>query len=235
MTESEFNWEVALEFADKLVYKNTAVYLKDIEITVLQASWEGATYPQMADDYGYSAEYLNKDVGNKLWHKLSKVLQEKVTKNNFKAALRRVWEKQSDLRSIEYPELQVSPIITQLPFPESSVSPNSPFYIERNNIENLCYETILKPGSLIRIKAPKLMGKTSLINRIIACSTNKNYQTVYLDISSVERRIIANLDKLLRWLCCIVGRQLKLENQLNGYWDRGDCAKTGKLYAKELT
>ncbi len=219
MMESDFTWEIALEFADKLIYKNTAVHLKDIEIAVLQASWEGVTYPQMAEDYGYSAEYLNKDVGNKLWHKLSQVLQERVTKNNFKAALSRVWKKQSDSRSIEYPELQVSPKTTQLPFPESSVPAHSPFYIERNNAENLCYETIFKPGSLIRIKAPKLMGKTSLINRIIACSTNKNYHTVYLDFSSVERRILTNLDKFLRWLCCMVGRQLKLENQLNNYWD----------------
>ncbi len=50
----------------------------------------------MAIDYGYSTEYLNKDVGNKLWHKLSKAVTEKVTKKNFKAALRRVWEKQDN-------------------------------------------------------------------------------------------------------------------------------------------
>ena len=63
------------------------------------------------------------------------------------------------------------------------------------------------------------MGKTSLTNRIIANAKNQNYQTVYLDLSSVERRILTDLDKFLPWLCCMVGKQLKLENKLNDYWD----------------
>ncbi len=41
---------------------------------VLQGSWEGKSYDEIAQTYGYSAEYLNKDVGNKLWHKLSEAL-----------------------------------------------------------------------------------------------------------------------------------------------------------------
>jgi transcriptional regulator with XRE-family HTH domain len=107
----------------------------------------------------------------------------------------------------------------ELPFPEGSVALDSPCYIERPGIESLCYETIVKPGSLIRIKAPKMMGKTSLMTRILAHAAHQNYQTVYLDLSSVERGILTNLDKFLRWLCCMVGRQLRLENQLNDYWD----------------
>jgi hypothetical protein len=63
------------------------------------------------------------------------------------------------------------------------------------------------------------MGKTSLMTRILAHAANQNYQTVYLDLSSVDRAILTNLDKFLRWLCLMVGRQLRLENQLNDYWD----------------
>ncbi|MEW6497798.1 MAG: AAA-like domain-containing protein [Cyanobacteriota bacterium] len=107
----------------------------------------------------------------------------------------------------------------ELPFPEGSVALDSSFYVERPGIESLCYETIVKPGSLIRVKAPKMMGKTSLMTRILAHAANRNYQTVYLDLSSVERGILTNLDKFLRWLCLMVGRQLRLENQLNDYWD----------------
>jgi len=43
---------------------------------------------------------------------------------------------------------------------DGQVSLNSSFYIERLNIESNCYQTILEPGALIRIKAPKKMGKT---------------------------------------------------------------------------
>lgn len=217
--KSELSWKHIKEVADFTLFKTTGKHLTDIEIKVLHASWEEKTYDEMAISYGYSSEYLNKDVGNKLWHKLSRALGEKVSKKNFIAALRRVWQQKSDSHAIENLELQISSPLKQLPFPESSVAANSSFYIERNNIENLCCKTIVKPGSLIRIKAPKLMGKTSLINRIIAHANYQNYQTVYLDFSSIERRIVNDLDKFLRWFCCMVGRQLKLPNQLNDYWD----------------
>lgn len=217
---SDFDWSDVKKVADSALFKTTGKYLSDIEVKVLQASWMQQTYDEMAISYGYSAEYLNKDVGNKLWHKLTTALGEKVTKKNFKAALRRVWEKQyNSVVSEVNQELQITKQIKQIPFPESFVPPDSDFYIERNNLENICFETIIKPGSLIRIKAPKLMGKTSLTNRIIANAKNRSYQTVYLDLSSVERKILTDLDKFLRWLCCMIGRQLKLENQLNDYWD----------------
>lgn len=217
--KSEFSWNHIKEITDFALFKTTGKYLSDIEIKVLQASWEDKTYEQMAINYGYSCEYLNKDVGNKLWHKLSEALSEKVTKKNFKAALRRIWDQKFDSFAVENLELPISSSLAQLPFPESSVPPDSSFYIERNHVENLCYETIGKPGSLIRIKAPKLMGKTSLMNRIIAHADGKNSRTIYLDLSSVEQKFLNNLDKFLRWLCYMVGRQLKLENQLNDYWD----------------
>ena len=215
----EFSWNHIRKVADLTLFKTTGKYLTDIEIKVLKGSWEEKTYDEMAIIYGYSTEYLNKDVGNKLWSKLSQALGEKVTKKNFKAALRRLWERQSNTMPREAIELSVSPKKTQLPFPESSVPPNSPFYIERDSVENLCYETIIKPGSLIQIKAPKLMGKTSLINSIITRANCEKYKTIYLDLSSVERKILHNSDKFMRWLCCMVGRQLKLENKLNDYWD----------------
>ncbi|MGB6301604.1 MAG: AAA-like domain-containing protein [Rivularia sp. (in: cyanobacteria)] len=217
--KSEFCWNHVKEVADNALFQTTGKHLSDIEIKVLYSSWAEKTYEQMAVNYGYSTEYLNKDVGNKLWHKLSKAVGEKVTKKNFKAALIRLSEKQHNSSAVENIKLQISSLVGQLPFPESSVPPDSCFYVERNNLENLCHETIIKPGSLIRIKAPKLMGKTSLINKIIQSANHQNYQTVYLDLSTVERRILTDLDKFLRWVCCMVGRQLKLENQLNDYWD----------------
>ncbi len=217
--ESEFPWFKAKEAADQAVFHDIGKHLNDIEIKVLQGSWEGKTYDDMAKLYGYSAEYLNKDVGNKLWHKLSESLGEKVTKKNFKAALRRTWEEQQCTSSDSINQtLSVFQEVNKLPFPEGSIAPNSPFYIQRG-IESLCYETVMKPGSLIRIKAPKLMGKTSLINRILAHTAKNNYRTVYLDLLSVNSEILTNLDKLLRWLCCIVSKQLKLENRLQDYWD----------------
>ncbi len=58
----------------RIFAQNTGKYLSDIKMKLLQGSWEGKSYDEIAKTYGYSAEYLNKDVGNKLWHKLSEAL-----------------------------------------------------------------------------------------------------------------------------------------------------------------
>jgi AAA-like domain len=211
-SDLELPWSKAQESADAVIFKKTGKHLSDIEIKVLQASWERQTYDEMAKNYGYSAEYLNKDVGNKLWHKLSETLGETVTKKNFKQAIMRAIAANINTAF-------VSRSLTDIPFPEGSVPLDSPFYIERPGVDCLCDDTMAKPGSLLRIKAPKLMGKTSLMMRIKQRAIRHNYQAVYLDLGSVERDILSNLDRFLRWLCVMVGRQLKLENKLNDYWD----------------
>ncbi|PZV25845.1 MAG: hypothetical protein DCF12_12680, partial [Snowella sp.] len=96
---------------------------------------------------------------------------------------------------------------------------DSPLYLEREGVDQLCYDMVTRSGALLRIKAPKQMGKTSLITRILAHGKVNQYKTVYIDLKSVERSIISNLDKFLRWLCVIVGRQLELDNCLKDYWD----------------
>lgn len=210
--EPELLWADVKEVIDDVVFRSTNQHLSDIEVKVLQASWLEKTYDDMAKAYGYSAEYLNKDVGNKLWRKLSIALNERVTKKNFKEAFRRC--QNSHVQSEK-----VSEIALDLPFPEGAVALDSPLYIERTGVESLCNETVLKPGALIRIKAPNLMGKTSLLTRLLSYAASHNCQAVYVDLSSVDRVILTDLDKFLRWLCLIVGRQLKLENQLHQYWD----------------
>ncbi|NJL69725.1 MAG: hypothetical protein HC894_29880 [Microcoleus sp. SM1_3_4] len=218
-SELEFSWSQAKATADRIFAQNTGKYLSDIEMKVLQGSWEGKSYDEIAKIYGYSAEYLNKDVGNKLWHKLSEALGEKITKKNFKEALRRA-ALQTSSQSINTNRLSKTiDAVANLQFPEGSVALDSPFYVERGSIESLCCETVIKPGSLIRIKAPEMMGKTSLMTRILARARAENYQAVYLDLSAADKGILTNLDKFLRWLCLMVCRQLKLENKLNEYWD----------------
>jgi transcriptional regulator with XRE-family HTH domain len=104
-------------------------------------------------------------------------------------------------------------------YPDGAVPLGSPFYLERAPLEEQIYQEIRKPGALVRIKAPKLMGKTSLMARILAQGQSLDYRTAYLDLSSVEGGIIRNLDKFLRWFCVMVGRQLALENRVKDHWD----------------
>ena len=218
--DKEFTWEKIQQIVEILVFQQTGKHLSDIEILILRGAWDNKTYEEIAEAEGYTSNYLSKDVGNKLWCHLSGALQEKVSKKNFRAALQREWHKQTQGSLTRYQTQLSQPLATEdLTFPEGSVPLGSPFYIERSGVESVCAETIVKPGSLIRIKAAKWMGKTSLLNRILEFGHSQTQKTVYLDFGSVERSILKDLEKLLRWLCVMVSRQLGLENKVNDYWD----------------
>lgn len=62
--------------------------LNDLQETIFRACWEQKSYPEIAETYGYDAEYI-KLVGFQLWKKLSEACGEKITKNNFRSVLRR--------------------------------------------------------------------------------------------------------------------------------------------------
>lgn len=70
------------------------------------------------------------------------------------------------------------------PFAIASLSPDveSAIYIERPPIESLVGETLFKPGSLLRIKAPTLMGKTLLVARLLKQVSQHDYRMVYLNL-----------------------------------------------------
>ncbi|MBR8835417.1 MAG: AAA-like domain-containing protein [Stigonema ocellatum SAG 48.90 = DSM 106950] len=102
--------------------------------------------------------------------------------------------------------------------PEGQVRLKSAFYIERPPVENDCYEEILKPGALIRIKAPRQMGKTSLLTRILDYGTQHGCQTAYLNLQSADVEFLTTLDKFLQWFCGSIAQELNLQDRLTEYW-----------------
>ncbi|MCC3503546.1 MAG: AAA-like domain-containing protein [Microcoleus sp. PH2017_29_MFU_D_A] len=107
----------------------------------------------------------------------------------------------------------------ELELPLGQVPLDSSFYVERQPIESQCYKTILQPGALIRIQAPRRMGKTSLMARILEKAAEQGYQTIAINFQLADREIVLDLDKFLRWFCANVGLGLQLENQMAEYWD----------------
>ncbi len=101
-----------------------------------------------------------------------------------------------------------------------TVDLSSRFYIERPPCEEDCYREIEKPGALIRIKAPRQMGKTSLMARILHEAEKKGYKVVPLSFQIADAKTLTDLDRLLKWLCAIVSRRLKLPaGRMADYWD----------------
>ncbi|WP_245939753.1 AAA-like domain-containing protein [Stenomitos frigidus] len=104
--------------------------------------------------------------------------------------------------------------------PEGQVKLVSPFYMERPPIERKCYDEILTPGALIRIKAPRQMGKTSLMARVLQQAGAQGYQTVPLSFQLADGSIFADLKDFLQWFCASVSWKLGLPERLEGNWSR---------------
>ena len=102
--------------------------------------------------------------------------------------------------------------------PGGSVPLKSGLYVDRPPIEIDCFEEIMQPGSLIRIKAPRQMGKTSLMARILNHAREQGCQAIPLSFQRADSHLFTDLDKLLRWFCEQVGRRLKRLKQLDDYW-----------------
>ncbi len=102
--------------------------------------------------------------------------------------------------------------------PSGQVRLASAFYVERVPHEALCYKEILQPGALIRIKAPRQMGKTSLMARILHHAKEQEYRTVPLSFQHADAAVFTNLNQLLQWFCTRITRKLRLPYQVDEFW-----------------
>lgn len=89
LPDRAMEWTEALTVADAALFKAAGRHLNDVETAILQGSWQGQTYEQIAKASGYSVSYLTRDMGPKLWKLLSQALAEPVSKTSFQAALER--------------------------------------------------------------------------------------------------------------------------------------------------
>jgi hypothetical protein len=112
--------------------------------------------------------------------------------------------------------ISVAPV--SLDEPEGQIPLESTFYVERPPIEVRCYETLMKAGALIRIKAPRQMGKSSLMLRILDYATQQGYQAAALNFQRADGEVFASLDQFLQWFCSSITWELGLEERLEDYW-----------------
>ena len=123
----------------------------------------------------------------------------------------------------------------ELEEPEGQIKLGSRFYIQRPPVEKDSLETILKAGSLIRIKAPRQMGKSSLLSRTLAYAKHNKYKIANLNFQEADTDIFNDLDLFLQWFCASVASEIGLDDNLEEYWQgilgsKNKCTKYFQRY-----
>ena len=232
------NLDLLLEIIDRQLVNNRDRPLNPTQIMILRGIWQYKTYNQIAMEADYSPGYFTTVVAPELYQRLSKLIGQRVTKKNCRRLLESYATNRAKHKTVPATEVAgLSPNIGRgdLPcYPSGSVPLNSPFYLERSSIEEQIDRELEKPGALIRIKAPKEMGKTSLLLRILDYATRQGYRTASINIEQADQAILNDLNQFLRWLCANISRQLQLKPMLNDYWDEDMGSKiSSTLYLQD--
>ncbi|MEM1279828.1 MAG: AAA-like domain-containing protein, partial [Cyanobacteria bacterium P01_H01_bin.152] len=233
---SEMLAEDALVLLDQLL----PVTLSNLQETVFCQVWEDRTYAEIADEYNYEHSYI-RDIGFRLWQMLSEALGEKVSKSNVKAVFSRYARSHTPSPRVAPVERPASALIAQtsavgvtIEFPNGPVPINSRLYIERPPIETRTFAEVVKPGSLIRLKGPRQMGKTSLLRRILHEAKSHGIRVVPLSLHRVDQATLQDLDRFLRWFCANVSHQLGIPPRLDDFWNADIGSKVScTLYLEE--
>ncbi len=93
------------------------------------------------------------------------------------------------------------------------------FYILPSIFQECCKE-ICKPGSLLRIEAPKKMGKSSLMGEMAKFAQKQGYRVVFFNLRLAEVKDFENLEHFLRWFCLLIAQKLDLSPNVDEHWNK---------------
>ena len=89
-----------LQLVDQLVFKHTGKHLNNLQKNVLQGIWQGHTYSEIANEFGYNNENHIGNVSRELYKILSKQLGEDVNKSNFCWTVERLANSYNSLQQV---------------------------------------------------------------------------------------------------------------------------------------
>lgn len=124
---------------------------------------------------------------------------------------------------------------SRLEMPEGTMDPESAFYVERPG-DRIALEAIERPGVTITIKAPRQMGKSSLLMRIIDAAVKAGKRVVYLDFQLFDHATLTDADAFFRQFCIWLTEELELEDRVGEYWQQplGNSQRCTRYVSRHL-
>jgi hypothetical protein len=123
--------------------------------------------------------------------------------------------KSSSFKGLPRPHHSADPV--RLELPHGTMDPESRFYIEREG-DALCRADIKRQGVTITIKAPRQLGKSSLLVRTIEHAVAADKAVAFLDFQLLDCDTLESPEDFFRNLCRWISDELDLPDEVDRYW-----------------
>jgi len=107
----------------------------------------------------------------------------------------------------------------RLEMPEGTMDPQSKFYIERPG-DRIALDAIQREGVTITIKAPRQMGKSSLLMRVMDAAANEVKRVAFLDFQLFDQSALMNADTFFRQFCIWLSDELEIDDRTDNFWSQ---------------
>ncbi|MEM9908374.1 MAG: DUF1822 family protein, partial [Cyanobacteria bacterium P01_D01_bin.44] len=179
----------AFELINGLAIANMGRSLKKPEVAILEGTWHGFTYAQIANLSEYSANYLMRDVAPKLWTFLSNALGISIGKTNFRLVLDKAACKAGSQAVFNVPDavkrLSVKPLGNMSVVSEIEGYPEELAALERWVLQDQC--------RLLSIYGLSGTGKTVLARRLVENVGTQFEQVIWQSSIPHIQQLIENL------------------------------------------
>lgn len=102
--------------------------------------------------------------------------------------------------------------------PEGTMAPESPFYVSRMADAIIADEQQHMAGYTLTIQAPRQMGKSSMLGRVMERAQDAGKRVAFVDFQAFGRVELSHPDALYRQFCDLIEVSLDLEPMVDTHW-----------------
>jgi hypothetical protein len=119
---------------------------------------------------------------------------------------------------------------------EGTMPQQSPFYIERDTDHDALQAICTTDGVTITIKGPRQMGKSSLLNRVLAVGCGNGMRAAFIDFQMIENVTMQDPALFYRQFCSLLSYEFDIEDLTEKFWrfPLGHVQKTTNYIQKHL-